>query len=527
MPQRARECLLKIRDALFYKPGARGKPKSYLFSSPIRKFDILVQKNKPAFWGILGSRRADFLKVVASEFCSEPPLSRSYTFTSEDSKHRNIQFIDFRDTSGLDRCHMAARYEAYSFKGQLEMADDVNSVRNFITGRNNYNHNKASTPQDDISDMLLATLNLTHLQHKWINTLSNGQMRRARIAKAMYDRPRILVINDPFLGLDLKATCLVSDALQKIALKLNISIVAGLRNSSELPSWVTNVAFVDQSGIAPVDEKKISDERESGVAFASRMPSFSLSPLDISNNLNLTAALIQFDKASVIYKGEAILKNFSWKIERGSKWRIMGENGSGKTTLISLITADHPQSWKSVLSIDGVVRRPGSGANYFDINNKIGISSPELHANVPFRMVPRNVVLNGLIRDVGNSNFSIQFKDAHLPPFSQYILQQFELEISHCDGISFGDLSISSQKLLLFIRAILKNPEILVLDEAFSGMDENLVVKCHSFIAKHMVTTTMLAIGHLDWEVPAHDFILKLEGGTKQSYTFFSTDRIV
>ena len=91
---------------------------------------------------------------------------------------------------------------------------------------------------------------------------------------------------------------------------------------------------------------------------------------------------------------------------KGSKWRILGDNGTGKTTLLSIITADHPQSWKSVIKVNGILRKTGSGVTFFDINNKIGISSPELHALVPqHNKTMKDIIYNGLVKNVGNSNF--------------------------------------------------------------------------------------------------------------------------
>ena len=70
-----------------------------------------------------------------------------------------------------------------------------------------------------------------------------------------------------------------------------------------------------------------------------------------------------------------------------------------KTTLLSIITADHPQSWKSVIKVNGILRKTGSGVTFFDINNKIGISSPELHALVPqHNKTMKDIIYNGLVK---------------------------------------------------------------------------------------------------------------------------------
>ncbi|GEQ72702.1 hypothetical protein JCM33374_g6389 [Metschnikowia sp. JCM 33374] len=516
-----KKCLLKIENALFSKVASR--PRKYIFPNPISNFKLWADVNKPTFWGVIGPRKSDFLRIVASKYFSEPALGRSYPFLSKGGVLK-IQYIDFRENSGLDKCHMAARYETYSFKGKLEMSDDVNSVQNYISGENNYNKNKDPDTDPHFTESLLAKFELSHLKNKWINTLSNGQMRRARIAKAIHTKPQILVIDDPFLGLDPKATKLVSESLKLTALELNFSIVLGLRTLDEVPDWITNLAVVDENGLSTTDENYSAKIQKHNPAYkktqGKKHPDYELSEISPPHT---GRAFIEFNNASVIYKNVPVLENFNWKVNKGSTWRIMGENGSGKTTILSLITAEHPQSWRSVLSIDAVVRKPGNGVNYFDINNKIGISSPELHAVVPFGMPLGQVILNGLIPDIGNSNFRVLYKNSVVPPHAQSILDHFELELENKTDLSFNELSVSLQKLSLFLRAILKGPDILILDEAFSGMDEHMVFKCHAFIEKNLKDTTILTIGHLDWEVPMHDFVIKLEAGSDSPVKFFAT----
>ena len=77
------------------------------------------------------------------------------------------------------------------------MLDDVNSVYNYVTGLNNYNTQHTSISQEFVNE-LLDYFKLQHLKHKWINSLSNGQLRRARIAKSLINKPKLLIIDDPF-----------------------------------------------------------------------------------------------------------------------------------------------------------------------------------------------------------------------------------------------------------------------------------------------------------------------------------------
>lgn len=527
-------CLLRIKDAIFRIDNSSNS--LLIFSKPVSHFEIYKpnQANKPSFWSVSGPEKSRFLSIVAGRYIPSPPLSRSYPFLSETFEYLKIQFLDFRDSSGLDKVHLSARYETYSYRGEVEMSDDVNSVRNYITGANNYNKDTSEITSDYV-DKLINLFNLDHLSHKWINSLSNGQMRRARIAKSLVSKPSLLIIDDPFLGLDPGATEMVSDSLNRVSQLLGASVVLGLRVQDDIPNWINSIAYVDETGLkvsGPKEETLQQLHEETSQldithADHEKRHTKHQNPVEISNEElfegSTIPAHIEFNNASVSYRGLKILDNFKWKIPRRSKWRILGDNGTGKTTLLSFITADHPQSWRSVLTIDGVVRKTGNGVTFFEVNNKIGLSSPELHALVPqHTRTMRDIILNGIVKDVGNSNFLFRGKEENLTNFARGILALFADRLEANGNKKFTDLSMTDQKLTLFLRAIIKNPDLLILDEAFSTMDdEDVMIRCHDVIENHLPNTTVLAIGHIDWEVPRCDYLLKLIGDEERNYKVY------
>ena len=87
---------------------------------------------------------------------------------------------------------------------------------------------------------------------------------------------------------------------------------------------------------------------------------------------------------------------------------------------------------------------------------------------------------------------------------------------------------MTNQKLALFLRALVKNPEILILDEAFSCMEDAKVMRrCHDFIAHDPIfrNMTILSIGHIDWELSSYDYMLKLTGDENRSYEVYKVDK--
>lgn len=179
--------------------------------------------------------------------------------------------------------------------------------------------------------------------------------------------------------------------------------------------------------------------------------------------------------------------------------------GSGKTTILSLICSDHPQSYSLPIRIFGRGRLPKSGQPgicVFDIQARIGQSSPEIHA-----FFPRNLTIRQTIRNAWADTFlgtpRLTTKDEDVV---ESHLRWFETELnpamlnsvssgvnidprlsrrntSWADTVRFGDVPFSSQRVMLLIRAIVKKPDLVILDEAFSGMDELVRDKCMLFLA--------------------------------------------
>ncbi|ODV77470.1 P-loop containing nucleoside triphosphate hydrolase protein [Suhomyces tanzawaensis NRRL Y-17324] len=514
-------CLVRINGATFSKH--TGPNAAALFKNKIEKFEVWKPQNSTlegkqytsdsgAFWAITGPLKSTFLSVLAGRLFASPKLARTYPFISKTFQYDRVTFLDFKESSGLDKVHLSARYESYSYKGELEMSDDVNSVLNYIIGSNNYNSNTAKGVEAAYVDRLMELFNLKHLSKKWINSLSNGQLRRARIAKSLILKPNLLIIDDPFLGLDPKATILVLESLRRVSQDLGIAMVLGLRVQDPTPAWVTHAGHVTEDGLVMNGFKEDVYIPQEAATVTEPVPA----KLEEISNSSLSPSHIQFTNASVAYRGLKVLDKFNWNIPHGSKWRILGDNGTGKTTILSLITADHPQSWRSVISIEGKPRKTGSGANFFDVNNVIGISSPEMHALVPDNNTAKEIIVNALVRGVGNTNFFYKGE-----PNETYheLVNKFPI-MNTLENTKFKDLSITHQKLVLFLRAVVKEPQLLILDEAFSCMDDPVLMRqCQELVGS--LPCTVLAIGHIEWELPNFEYVLKLFGDEERNYKIY------
>jgi ABC-type molybdenum transport system ATPase subunit/photorepair protein PhrA len=508
--------LINIVDGWFLRSTpliTKGKNPMPVFSSPLTF--SLKPKSKVAIIG--DSYKTDFLSILSNKFIAQPINSRSFPISLKDTNFKTqlLRFVNngswghgAHDVSG-GFTHLSSRYEFFK---DLEI-DEL--VKDFIADQS-YNSNLKFN--NEKVNNLIKMLNLIGLQGQFITTLSNGQFRRARIAKELYKDPSILCIDDPFLGLDPFAKNTVNEVLKKTSNNENLktTIVIGLRIQDDIPDWIQDVVIVNKTGIVKQGKRLdlLNDIENLKNEFNER---HQLLLNNIENNLNdqikyftkkntgtdkiddnTNDNIIEMKNTNISYKGIPIIKNLNWTVKNGEKWHIRGRNGSGKTTLLSLITLDHPQSWNKSIKIFGIERSPGK-VNYFDTNKYIGFTSPELHALYPKNHTVFETISTGYI--VGS----------FIPPRDSLTTEQnikIEnflkiLDLSYLKDVKFGDIPVSKQKLVLLLRSIINDPKILILDEALSAMDDTDLIKSKCLI--NQLNTTCLVISHVDDEVPKCD----------------------
>lgn len=349
---------------------------------------------------------------------------------------------------------------------------------------------------------IVDSFNLNQLMDRWSVGLSNGQSRRAQIAMALMKKPKLLIIDEPFLGLDKENTTLLSDVLETI----QIPLIIGLRIGEDAPHWVNHYLFADKDGVVFDDEAlkmidshkcEISQFRQDKLKVQHRM--------DIRDKNPVARPSIEFRGLQVKFADSDtyIFKNLEFKIADGERVRIQGPNGSGKSTLFALITADHPKSWSEKVVLFGEPRVVGKHS-YFGINEDIGVSSPEIHAIFPKRLNIFQAISTGF----ASSLFPIKKTSLSSHQIDQMKSICDDLGLDLNDPTPFRDLSMPDQKMILFARAIVKSPRILILDEAFSTVPIAQMQLAFAVLEKYQ--GTVLIVAHLDDEAPPYNRSINL-----------------
>lgn len=514
--------LVRISNGTFYRqhPNSQSsRPNPPLFPNLNFELPCTLSRESPVQWAVVGpslSGKTTFLQILRGRYLGDPPGCRSYPFLSCQllppnlrNPSRAIQYVGFDGEggggsilpAGITSAYLSARYES--------LREDTDfSLRDYLLG--NTELNPASPKETRLDEGLflrtVKDLGLESLLHVPAAFLSNGQTRRARIGRALLAGPKALLLDEPFMGLDPATVSAISRLLGDVARRAEPIVVLSARPQDLLPEWVTHAVVLGPGCVVErageLDDGERKRLRSSGKP--SRSDSFAVPRGTPTRELG--EPLVEMEGVQVRY-GEAVAlggwkdaasstSGLSWTVRRGDRWGVFGPNGSGKTTLVSLLTSDHPQAYALPIRLFGRSRLPEAGSGkkpltFWDVQARIGHSSPEVHRHMPRDLTVRRVV-EGAWADTfrarpkldGNASDKVA---ACLGLFERDLNPDFgvadgERRDTWMDRCTFGELPLSAQRVALFLRAVIKTPDVVVLDEAFSGMDQEVVAKCFAFL---------------------------------------------
>ncbi len=302
-------------------------------------------------------------------------------------------------------------------------------------------------------------------------TLSSGELRKYQLRRALESGTKVLVIDNPYIGLDPLARKDLTRQLTELSATTTLVLV--LSRVAEIPPFITHVV--------PVADGKMGEKV----------------PLEAYLDAVLPPAVIRMRGVTISYGERVILDALDWTVREGEHWALTGANGSGKSTLLSLICADNPRAYACDIELFG--RPRGSGETIWDIKRNIGYVSPELHRAFQVDAPALDIVASGL--------FDTEGLFRH-PSDEQYACARrwmAEFGIEDLAEKPFLRLSSGEQRLCLVARAFVKDPRLYVLDEPLHGLDEPQRRRVKSLLDRFCGAPgkTLLMVTHYPEEYPA------------------------
>ena len=404
----------------------------------------------------------------------------------------NIKYIAFQDSYGAagSTYYLQQRWNQMEIDKETPLVGETLEKAFLLAGDD--------TPERRAWQRHLYQLfHIGHLLDKYIILMSSGETRKYQLIKTLLSDPRVLIMDNPFIGLDAETRDQLSLLLSELSNE-TLQIILVLSKTDDIPQFITNVVEVKDMMVGPkmtLAEYKSLREPDP-LRVLSKEKEDALLRLPYNDNDYYTHEVVSMRNVAVRYGKRTILEGVNWTVNNGERWALSGQNGAGKSTLLSLVCADNPQGYACDISLFG--RKRGSGESIWDIKRHIGYVSPEMHRAYKQNLPAVRIVASGLKDSIG---LYVN------PSESEYNVCRWWMDLFGLEGKEdrpFLKLSSGEQRMVLLARAFVKDPQLLILDEPLHGLDNR-----NRRLVKDIIETfcqrrnkTLIMVTHYQEELP-------------------------
>jgi len=391
-----------------------------------------------------------------------------------------VRYIAFTDSYGVNvdgQYYLQLRWNQHDIDHETPTVGDLLENAYRLAGED-------TKERRALQQQLYRMFHMEELLDKYIITLSSGELRKFQLTKTLFANPRLLIMDNPFIGLDAQTRDQLKELLQTLVSEHDIEIMLVMSKTDDIPDFVTDITAMSdyQEQIPP---HVLSEEKRRA-----------LLELPYHDNDYDCQRVVDMHNVSIRYGTRTILKDLNWTVMNGERWALSGQNGSGKSTLLSLVCADNPQSYACDITLFD--RPRGSGESIWDIKRHIGYVSPEMHRSYKRDLPAIRIVASGLMDSIGL--YAVPDKDDY--DKCRWWMDMFG--IGDLAERRFLQLSSGEQRLVLLARAFVKDPQLLILDEPLHGLD-----LWNRRLTKDIIETfcqrrnkTMIMVTHYESELP-------------------------
>jgi len=470
-------------------------------------------------WAVLGPNGAGKTTLAKSLFGGAPVvggrITHHYDTKDSESIYHSIGYVSPEQQRGIMEKENL-QLDSRDFSGNI---DAVTTVEDIVLGRA---YHQASD-RNDYSHRLGNVTNKLRIESilgRNILSVSTGEMTKTLIARALLKNPRLLILDEPYDGLDdqsrrsLKTLLesLIDDHIQMVLIThrleeimANISHVLLLKNGSVYQRGGRDDMLTKEmlDGLyrrdSSLPDRPHHLPAPSGIRKHIR-PDHSAHDERVPGNV-----LIRMKNTTVKYQNVTILDKVNWTVRQGDNWMILGPNGAGKTTLLKLVVGENLQAYANDIYLFG--KKKGSGESVWEIKENIGFISSELQARYPTHLSAFDVVCSGFFDSIGLYRLcSNEQKDLARAWINT-------LGIAYLADQKFGQISHGQCQLVLIARAMVKSPVLLILDEPCDGLDianRDKLLQLLGVIGERTDTNLIYVTHHEEEIIPCITHVLSL-----------------
>ena len=390
-----------------------------------------------------------------------------------------VRYIAFTDSYGVNvdgQYYLQLRWNQHDIDHETPTVGELLQRAYLLTGED-------TAERRELQQHLYSLFHMDEFLDKYIITLSSGELRKFQLTKTLFSNPQLLIMDNPFIGLDAETRDQLRDLLKQLAEERDMEIMLVMSKTDDIPDYVTDIKYFSEPEEIPAHVLP-KEKREAILS------------LPYTDNDYDCQHVIDMKKVTIRYGERTILKDLDWTVKNGERWALSGQNGSGKSTLLSLVCADNPQSYACDITLFD--RPRGSGESIWDIKKHIGYVSPEMHRSYKRNLPAIRIVASGLMDSIG------LYAVPNAQDYDKCCWWLDMFGIGHLADKPFLQLSSGEQRLVLLARAFVKDPQLLILDEPLHGLD-----LWNRRLTKDIIETfcqrrgkTMIMVTHYQEELP-------------------------